>query len=147
MKKRGVFLLAALFFCGVLASGCEIALAPLLIDQEKHTLDWVGQAAAPVDYAWRAALKTAEDLSISVDSQVFDSHEGMISGHSGRLEFIRIYVSQVTPDSTRIGIQARTCSYPLYKSGYDIDFAQSIMDKIHDNVQISFYGSDENNDS
>jgi hypothetical protein len=110
-------------------------------------MDLIGQAPAPVEYAWEGAIKATEDVDIAVDAQDFDGVEGLIRGHAGALEFIRIYVSRVTPKSTRIGIQARTSSYPLSRSGYDRDFAQTMMEQIQRNVRIAYYKSAESAES
>jgi len=148
MKRALIRLFTLASFLVLLPTyGCEMALEPFLMQEEKNTMDWIGQAAASFDQAWGAALKTTEDLDIAVDAQESNQGQGLISGKHGRLEYIRIYVTRVTPKSTRIGIQARTSSFPLTKSGYDRDFAQTIIDRIHKNVRISFYRTPENTNS
>ncbi len=98
--------------------------------EARVNMDRVGNTSQPMDVVWDASLMAAKKLKIVVDDKKFGENEATISGHYGRLDYIRIYLFKQSPVSTKIGIQARTALLPMTKNGYDYSFARTIMDTI-----------------
>lgn len=128
MKKLAIVLLLGFFLVPQYAHA-------FLFDmmKAKKEMDLTHQFQAPITSVWDAILKTSEDLQIAIKEKSFDNEkEGMLVGTCGELKYIRIYLQQVTPQFTEVGIQARTAAIPWDKSGYKIDFAFEIKNKISD---------------
>ncbi len=125
----GAITVAALI--AVSLSGCAL----LDVVEAKNSMDWSVQSGTPPAAVWAASVKAADDLGITVDSKEFDGKSGEIAGHAGKLDYIRIYVTEITAKATRIDIQARTAVMPMFQSGYDRGFAMTIANRIDANLR------------
>lgn len=100
---------------------------PQAVSLTKKQMDLSEQIHKPVDVVWNAALNAAKDLAIMVDEKTFDGKKGIISGHKGELNFIRIHIEQLEPELILVGVQARKKAFTLK---LQIENAQVILDQI-----------------
>ena len=129
MKKSIYFLMIVMFI--FYAYGCGMYFG---YKQDLARMDLSDQINRPIDDVWQASLNAAEELGIIVDEKEFNGKKGIISGHVGDIDFIRILIEYLKPEVTLIGIQARTSPAPLLNNGYKIEFAQSIMEQVKENL-------------
>ena len=129
MKKLILLLIFLAFIFD--SDGCIYMVgAVAAANQEKERMDISDQLYVSVDDLWDASLKVAEVLGIIVDKKEFDGRKGLISGHVGEIDFIRIHLERIKAKDSVVGIQARTSSTPLGRKGYKEEFAKSIMEQI-----------------
>ena len=130
-KKSTVVLLGILVVSTwVPGSAAGADLFDALIKAKTH-MDLQGTTETPLDVVWEAAQDAVQELGIVVDGKKFSENKGEIGGHIGQLDYIRVYVWQLVPGSTKIGIQARTAMLPKTSKGYDHAYATKIMNTIN----------------
>jgi hypothetical protein len=131
--KKSSFVLLGILVISAWVLGSAIQAGADLFDaliKAKEQMDLQATTETPLDVVWEAAQDAVQELGIVVGGKKFSENKGEIGGHIGQLDYIRVYVWQWVPGSTKIGIQARTALLPKTSKGYDHAYATKIMNTI-----------------
>ena len=120
--------LASNFGC---SAGVDLAFKAM---DAKIQFDKEGTTSTPMDVVWEATQLATKQLGIIEDNKIVKDDQIEFGGHIGKLDYIRVYLYKLTPDTTKIGVQARTALIPATQNGYDREYAMKIIDTINSNM-------------